>query len=301
MKSRLLLTTVSIAVSFMAGLPARAQSDDAVSMKIDLVAWGESIPGLTLKSPKGKEPLTALAFRYSKAVNYSGPVLLEIFQGTAGTVAPADDTPPAAADPASIKDIAAELALRRKKEPSLVSLAILPAASKHVTVLLAPAAAGTFQAYVIDDDPSKLPFGRMRIHNLSPHPIAMRCNNKAASILKTKGSVVVSPQNKEIIYELAYQIDGEWVTQENNLATVKDSEQAQLVVLKSDADFFTSQDGSRSGFLQTVILRRQRDGAGELPELAESEKTAILERAKQEEEEMEKQATPGKKESKPNR
>ena len=299
MKSRLLFTTVSIAACIIAGMPARAQSDDAVSMKIDLVAWGESIPGLTLKSAKGKEPLTALAFRYSKAVSYSGPVVLEIFQGSAGPGTPADDTTPAAANPAAIKDIAAELAIRRKKEPSLVSLALLPPASKHVTVLLAPAAAGTFQAYVIDDDPSKLPFGRMRIHNLSPHLIAMRCNNGAANILKTKGSVVVSPNNKEIIYELAYQIDGKWVTQEENIATVKDSEQAQLVVLKSDADFFTSQDGSRSGFLQTVVLRRKRDGAGGLPELAESEKAALLERAKQEEEEMEKQATSKKKDPKP--
>lgn len=290
MKFKNLLTTASILAVLCPVIPAAAQSD-GVSMKVDLVAWGESIPGLTLKSAKGKDPVTALSFRYSKAVNYAGPVVMEVFQGSAST-GTGEATP--ADDPAAIKDIAAELAARRKKEPSLVALAILPSASKHVTVLLAPAASGTFQAYVIDDDPSKLPYGRMRIHNLSPYPVAMKCNNKAANLIKTKGSVVVSPMNGEVIYELAYQKDGEWVNQENNLAAVKESEQAQLVVLKSDADFFTSQDGSRSGYLQTVILRRDRNAEGELPEMSEAEKAAMLERLNREEDEMEKRATPTK-------
>jgi hypothetical protein len=293
MKFKNLLTTASVLAVFCSVIPAAAQSD-GVSMKVDLVAWGESIPGLTLKSAKGKDPVTALSFRYSKAVNYAGPVVMEVFQGSASSATGTGDAAPAIADPAAIKDIAAELAARRKKEPSLVALAILPPSSKHVTVLLAPAASGTFQAYVIDDDPSKLPYGRMRIHNLSPYPVAMKCNNKAANLIKTKGSVVVSPMNGEVIYELAYQKDGEWMNQENNLAAVKESEQAQLVVLKSDADFFTSQDGSRSGYLQTVILRRDRNAAGELPEMSEAEKAAMLERLNREEDEMEKRATPTK-------
>lgn len=296
MKSRILTAAVSLAAFLLTGL-ASAQSDAQVSMKIDLVAWGESIPGLTLKSAKGKDPATALAFRYSKPVSYSGPAVLEIFQGADGKTAPAPAgegaAPVVAPAAAPIKDLAAALAERRKKEPTLVSLALLPPASKHVTVLLAPAAGGTFQAYVIDDDPSKLPYGRMRIHNLSPLVIAMKCNNKPASILKTKGSVMVSPDNKEIIYELAYQEAGEWVVQENNIATVKDGEQAQLVVLKSDNSFFTSDDGSRSGYLQTVVLRRQRDGGAELADLSASEKAALQARLKQQEEEMEKAAVKG--------
>ena len=294
MKSRFFPALATLAACLWSAGPAAAQSDAQVSMKVDLVAWGESIDGLTLKTAKGKDPVTALAFTYSKPVSYSGPVVLEIFKGTGGTPTPAPEGEPAPAPAAAsaIKDIAAELALRRKKEPSLVSLAILPPASKHVTVLLAPAAGGTYQAYVIDDDPAKLPYGRMRIHNLSPLPVAMRCNNKAANILKTKGSVVITPENKEVIYELAYQKDGEWVTQENNIASVRENEQAQLVVLKSDADFFTSQDGSRSGYLQTVVLRRSTADVGALPELTASQKAALLERLKREEEEMAKKAIP---------
>lgn len=297
MKSRFSSCAFAVVISLWSGLTASAQSDAQVSMKVDLVAWGESIEGLTLKSAKGKDTITALAFTYSKPVSYSGPAVLEIFKGGGGNAVPAPEgeAAPAAASPSAIKDIATELALRRKKEPTLVSLAILPPASKHVTVLLAPAAAGTYQAYVIDDDPSKLPYGRMRIHNLSPLPVAMRCNNKAASVLKTKASVVVSPENKEVIYELAYQKDGEWVNQENNIASVRENEQAQLIVLKSDADFFTSQDGSRAGYLQTVILRRSTADVAALPELTASEKSALLERLKREEEEMAKKAVPEKK------
>ena len=255
-------------------------------MKIDLVSWGEPISGLTLKSAKGKDPATALPFRYSKPVSYSGPVLLEIHQGNAP--AATAEAPPAAATPAGVtpNNIAAVLAERRKKEPTLVSLALLPPASKHATVLLAPATAGTFQAYVIDDDPSKLPFGQLRIHNLSPMKIAMRCQNKAAKELKPKESFVVVPQNKEVVYELAYQNEGEWTTQENNIASVAETEQAQLVILKSDASFFTSQDGSRAGFLQSVILRRDpKSLGGGTPEISEAEKAALRERVKSEEKE----------------
>ena len=75
--------------------------------------------------------------------------------------------------------------------------------------------------------------------------------------MKTKESLVVPPrQDGQVIYELAYDNKGKWKMQENNLLAVNAKEQVQLIVLKSDADFFTNSDGGRSGFLQKVILRR---------------------------------------------
>jgi hypothetical protein len=293
MKSDLLSATV-VFLAFMTGAPAamgQAQQPE-VSMRIDLIAWGESIPGLTLKSPTTGQPTTALAFRYSKPISYSGPQLLEIHQalGSAAGAAPAE---PAAVSPeqdAKPKTTAAQgvnlakvLAERRLKQPTLVALAMLPASTRHATILLAPAAGGTFQSYVIDDDPSRLPEGKLRIHNLSPFLIAMRCHESKTSELKTKQSVIVEPRNREVVYELAYQQDGKWVVQENNIATVRENEQAQLVVLKSDAEFFSSADGSRSGFLQTVVLRRFGRDAESTPEMSDAEKAALLERVKREE------------------
>jgi len=334
MKSNTFLALLPIAACLWSALPASAQkATQEVSMKIDVVAWGETITGLTIKSNKAGTPVTALAFRYSKPVTYSGPNILEISQtpegaalpgapaaahGTAPRTAaphatapttdaatatptatppadpPTDAAPadaPADATPAdAAAQIPAALLARRKDNPNLVALALLPPDSKHVTVLLAPAAAGTFLAYVLDDDPSKLPFGRMRIHNLSPHFIAMRCNNATVSKLHTKDTVVVAPKNREVIYELAYQKDGEWVEQENNLATVKDDEQVQLVVLQSNATFFASTDGSRAGFLQTVVLRRNKNDLGVLTELDAATKAAIVARNLAEEEAAERKA-----------
>ena len=282
MKSNLFLLVVPIVVGLCPATAAAAPSTaDQVSMKIDLVAWGESIPGLSLKAGRGGEPVTALAFRYSKPLAYTGPCVLEISQ-VSGTA------PQAAAD--ATAQIPAELLARRKDNPNLVALAHLPGGSKHVTVLLAPAVGGTFLAHVLDDDPTKLPFGRLRIHNLSPDFIALRCNNTTTSKLKPKEAVVVEPKNQEVIYELAYQKEGEWVEQENNLASVKEDEQVQLVVLKSEASFFTSNDGSRSGYLQTVILRRSKTNVGVLAELDTATKTTIEARGKAQEEEAERNA-----------
>ncbi len=242
MKSKLLAAALCLA-GFLHTAAAQ------VSLKVDLVAWGEDIPGLSLKSAGKGEPVTALAFRYSKPIAYTGPEVLELHQDAASAVKATEDSKNAAPIPA-------ELAERRKKEPTLVALAKLPAGSSRVTLLVAPASVGTYQIQVIDDDPTKLPLGRLRILNYSPIKIAMRCNGTAAKEMKTRDEFLVAPKDGQVIYELAYDNAGKWKMQENNLLTVGPKDQVQFIVLKSDADFFASSDGSRSGFLQSVVLRR---------------------------------------------
>lgn len=245
MKSKLF---ASLAATALLHAPA-ALAQDSISMKIDMVAWGPAVEGLTFQSGAKGEPITAQSFTYSKPVSYSGPVIMQIHKakpGAAAAVAPGQVAAP----------IPPELAKLREKDPTIVALAKLPPNSKRATVLIAPAAAGTYQTVVIDDDPSKLPFGQLRIHNYSPVKIAMRCNGKAQKELKTKDTFLVTPNNASVIYELAYDEEGKWVMQENNIIPVPLDEQVQLIVLKSDDDFFTSSDGSRSGFLQAVTLRR---------------------------------------------
>lgn len=136
-------------------------------------------------------------------------------------------------------------------------LAALPATGcRRATVLLAPADGETFSTFVIDDDPSKLPMGQLRIHNLSPLPIALRCNGKQGKELKTSEAFVVPAQNGQLIYELAYKLGEEWKMLENNIIALPPTEQFQMMVLKSDNSFFLSTDGSSGGFLQVVTLRR---------------------------------------------
>jgi hypothetical protein len=239
--------------------PARVPAAVEVSMKLDVVAWGDDIEGLRLKAGSKEIAVTALSFQYSKAVDYSGSSILEITQTPGGAAANPNATANAAkpeAAPADANTPPSEFEKRRKLNPNLVALAYLPPGSRRATVLIAPTGNATYQTYVIDDDPTKLPLGRLRIHNYSPMPVALRCNRKESLELKVKDTAVVSPVDQNVVYELAYQKNGRWKVQENNSIEVGEREQVQLIVLKSDANFFTSGDGSRSGFLQTVLLRR---------------------------------------------
>jgi hypothetical protein len=252
----------------------RAQ-EPTVSLKIDLVAWGDEIKGLSFKPGAGKESVTALSFRYSTPVTYSGPVLMEIYKtGGENTepevemteddkahqlmpLLPEDVNPEPGANAAPKQGLALELEMRRKKAPTLVALAALPASGcSRATVLLAPSSEGTFTAYVIDDDPSKLPMGKLRIHNLSPFAVLLRCNGKQGKELKTRESFIAPAENQQLIYELAYKEGTEWTMQENNIIPIRATEQAQMIVLKSKNSFFLSSDGSSGGFLQMVTLRR---------------------------------------------
>lgn len=245
-----------------------------VSMKIDLVSWGDAIGGLSLKEAQGNGQLVALPFQYSKAVNYSGPQVMEIHKSGDGGIAPKAEASAEdklhelkplivenKKDDAEAKGkksaLQLELEKRRKEKPTLVALVPLPGSCRRATVLLAPAEEGTYLAYVIDDDPSKLPAGHLRIHNLSTFPVAMRCNGKEPKEIKTRETMLVAAPDQQCIYEIACKDTDEWRVIENNVIPVRANEQTQLIILKSKNQYFLSADGSAGGFLQTVILRRR--------------------------------------------
>jgi len=270
----------ALVLALVPAVPLRAQgaAGGSVSMRLDLVAWGNDISGLTLKSGKKNKKATAMAYSYSEPVSYTGPRLLQIHHD--GNTGPAtkervlddpelggDDTarpylPTAKEKAEEAKDIPPLLAKLREKDATLVSLVKLPANSRRATILLEPGPAGTFRAHVINDDPSKLPLGRLRVHNLSPLTIALNFNGSKKPVqLKPRQSIVVSPKNGHVIYELAYKENGVWEVQENNLIRVRPDEQVQFVILKSNNSYFLSSSGSKAGYLQYVTLRRQPNKA----------------------------------------
>lgn len=260
--------------TILAVAPLTAQQSE-VSLKIDMVSWGDEIGGLSFKAGDKSSEITALPFRYSVPASYSGPAIMEIFKNGDGkkqalpelskedkehemiplNLAPL--SPPAEKDGSAKTGIALELEKRRVKNPTLVALAQLPVGCRRATVLLVPSAGGTFIAYVIDDDPSKLPLGQLRVHNLSPHSIAMRVNGSASKELKTREAMVVPAPDQQISYDIAYQMDGEWKFQEHNIIPIRSQEQTQMIVLRSDNQFFRSSDGASGGFLQIITLRRR--------------------------------------------
>lgn len=242
-------------------------------MRIDVVAWGDTIGGLSFKAGKKEGAITARAYEYSDPVKYTGPRLLEIHKsGNAGAedlaapMSPEDkehESIPLPIEeieknaPAPQTPLAKKLAELRKENPSLVALVPLPANTPRATILLAPSAGGTFQGYVINDDPSKLPPGKLRVHNLSPHTIAMQFSGGQKKEMKPRDTFLVNARKGQTVYRLAYQKGSDWKVQENNIIPVRPDEQTQLIVLKSRNQFFLSADGASGGFLQMVTLRRQ--------------------------------------------
>lgn len=250
-----------------------AQREQNVSMMIDVVAWGDDIGGLSFKSEKKKGgDITARAFRYSEPIRYTGPSVLEIHKSGDGGLEP---PPPMSAEDkeheliplpaveiekagsAAAIPVPERLALLRKKNPTLVSLIELPHNARRVTILLAPAAEGTFSGYVIEDDPANLPLGKLRVHNLSPLDIAMHFGTGKQQVMAPRQNVLVNAPEGYATYKLTYKEGDEWKVQENNIIPVPQDEQSQLIVLRSKNQFFLSADGTPGGFLQIVNLRRK--------------------------------------------
>ncbi len=267
------LLTFALCKAFLTICPVIAQEEN-VSMKIDLVAWGDAIGGLSLKTSESAGNLVALPFQYSKPINYSGPRVMEIHKSGNGGILPkaeaskedkehelmplvVEEKTEDATVQGKKSPLLIELENRRKESPTLIALVPLPANCNRATVLLAPAESGTYLAYVIDDDPSKLPVGQLRIHNLSSYLIALRCNGKESKELKVRDTMLVAAPDQQCIYEIACKDTEEWRIIENNVMAVRPNEQTQMIILKSKNQYFLSADGSSGGFLQTVILRRR--------------------------------------------
>lgn len=272
MKSNLLIISIG---SFLLALTATAQDQaqaqaQNVNTLIDVVAWGDDIQGLSLgKPPGGEELVHAQAFRYGEPVKYQGSQLLAIYQSDVPQqslvfisaeeekeiVRPLN--PLETKTPAADGEIPKHLAERRKLEPNLVALVSLPANSRRITLLLAPGPQKTFQGYVIDDDPTRLPVGKLRVHNLSSNEVALHFGGGKKRQLKPQESFFVEAKENFMTYRLAYLLENKWKIQESNVLPLRSNEQCQMFILRSDNPFFLSSDGSRNGYMQMVILRRQ--------------------------------------------
>lgn len=258
---------------------ANGQQAEHVNMLIDLVAWGDDIYGLHLGSLADVDDgVDALSFRYGKEpVRYSGPPLLAIYQSEGAEneatpfvmtakdeenlarplLAEAAQGPSGNGGEGQISPLLAE---RRMEEPSLVALVELPTNSRRATLLLAPAASGTYVGHTIHDDPSRLPVGQLLVHNLCENEIAMKFGEGELVVLNPRESYLVKPSKEYLAYttyKLGYRDEGVWKVQESNVIRLSPDEQTQMFILKSDNQFFRSSSGGRSGYLQMITLRRR--------------------------------------------
>lgn len=252
---------------FFSGIVVSGEEPEEVTMLIDVVAWGDNITGLHLGDPDSEEgAVHALSFRYGREpVRYSGPPWLAIYRPRG------DEQDQEAARPPQVEDVSGKsrhpvpqtLAERRVMEPSLVALVKLPMDARRATVLLSPAGDGTYRGYVINDDPSRLPPGKLLVHNLSPHTIALQFGSNKPAIIEPRGEYLFEDSQKYLPYRLAYQIKyqpeeaNHWEIQGSNIMKLSADEQTQMLILRSDNQHFLSSSGARSGYLQKVILRRK--------------------------------------------
>jgi hypothetical protein len=261
-----------------------AQSEDQVSLRVDLVAWGNSISGLSLKT-SSSENHTAFAFSYSKSIPYSGSAMMEIHQkGATVPEVPAGQKPPV---------IPPALLARRKESPTLVALAPIPAGARRVTILLAPAPGGVFEAYVINCDSAKVPVGKLSVLNLSPYKIAITvASDPQKRQLDRNAALVANPINQQVAYQLEYLDSEEWITQESNILPVSNEEQTLMIVLKNNSDLFRNSFGGTRGFLQLVTLRRGPNEAQDIVQITEQEKDNARKEADRINKEMDEAAKP---------
>jgi hypothetical protein len=268
MKSSLLLATICLFCAI--GTAASAEEPPLVNMLIDVVAWGDEIPGLHLGTLGSKEDaIHALSFRYGREpVRYSGPRQLAVYRslGDAQGEAVFTGAPQGrVVGGSSSGQVPQTLAERRLLEPNLVALVELPRNALRATLLLSPAGDGTYKSYIINDDPSRLPAGKLLVHNLSPHTIAMQFSSNKPVFLQPREQFLFEDSEKYLPYRLAYQLKyqpeeaDDWKVQGSNIMKLSSDEQTQMIILQSDNDFFRSSSGARSGYLQTVILRRRME------------------------------------------
>lgn len=258
--------------------PLSAQGNDRVSINIDVIALGDKMEGLSIKSENKQKQITAEAFTYSKSFRYNGPRLLEIHQVVSAKVLQerqekaskeeVGDAIPPLPPLTNEKERAdqewrdEELVKRRKKNPTLVSLIRLPLNSKQITILLLPSDKGTYQGYIINEDVSDRPLAKVKVHNLSPYTIGMRLVGEEKKELQSREMMLMESKRGRIVYQLSYQLSHEskkeWKIQESNIIPVNEKEQTQLVFLRSGHQYFRSSGGGAGGFLQMIQLKRRK-------------------------------------------
>jgi len=268
-----ILKIVTVLLCSLSSLFAQnGDKKNQVKVRVDLVSLGENIPGLYLGKKKDRI-VNAQAFQYSMTLKYSGDSIIQISQGSSKQIEEqpmSEEDEKHALKPLTAKDLPEvetessdkqlEIISRlRKKNPNLVALARVPAGSRHITILLRPAANNTFRTLVFNDDPTKMPYGEMKIHNFCKHPIAMKFANGKPAVIKSDKAYRLKPSKKQSVsYLLSYPKKKKWKKQESNIIRVTPDQQVRMIVLNSQSSFFQSASGARGGHLQIAILRRDR-------------------------------------------
>ncbi|MBW8780619.1 MAG: hypothetical protein JF599_01850 [Verrucomicrobia bacterium] len=210
---------------------APAATDDvSVSVRFTVISWGAPMPDLLYKSGGSFKKLPVPAFSPSSFQTYTGQPELGFY-------------------------------LKKQVEGKWVEVevakAALPPNENNVTILLAPGAAGAYEAFVIPGDPRGFPYGRAKLINITNQPLVIRCNKDAAVSLTAGKAEVVEPatNSTSLFVELAVRKGGKWKRLYDNLFNLNPKEQTLLIFSRGDSKYFLSSAGDVENEVKVVVIR----------------------------------------------
>ncbi|HSH94199.1 MAG TPA: hypothetical protein VK968_08645 [Roseimicrobium sp.] len=248
MPTRLLLLCLSL-VATLRG--AEEPPKPPVSLTFSVVSWGNAISDLYYKSGGTHKKIVAPAFAPSASMQYTGPAELVFYSRQAPTSESNGSEFPAAVSTKPKPEKPREIEACR---------VLLPADETRATILLAPIDPGHYQGFVIPGDPTKFPFGQAKLVNLYNQPLAIKFNRSGAVLLKPNESTVVAPNaDSSLLIEVAAYKGDKWKRLLDNIFTLREDEQALVILSSGDYKFFRNDMGEVAGEVQVTVLRQRKE------------------------------------------
>jgi hypothetical protein len=223
-----------------------------VSLRFTLVSWGDAIPEIFYKTGGTLKKITVPSFAHSVPIQYTGsPELVFYTQQTSPPVTGADTE----------TDSGSETKTKVGKiRPTEVGRVLLPADESRVTILLAPAGTNHYDCFAIPGDPTKFPYGQAKLVNISNQPLAIKCNRTTGVLLKPGESTVVPPNaNSTLFLEIAAHKGDKWKRLLDNIFSLKENEQATVILSRGDYKFFLSSGGDMENEIHITVLRQTKE------------------------------------------
>lgn len=218
------------------GIPDAPQ----VSIRFRAIGWAGDSTTLVFKQNGKWTRLKAPLFSYSEPYQYQGPSNLELFT--------AEPLPP----PVITLDGTGGFSVNENTKPDVIHVApdAVPAVSVSIdprirrATLLVGESGGKHNILVIGDNEDDFPPGQVRLYNVTPYRMAIRCNKTTTITLNSNEChVAQAGSNEELTLEPAYEINGKWKKLVSKRIAARRGYQATHFFLQSGSNYFRAMDG----------------------------------------------------------
>lgn len=211
-----------------------------VSLKFRAIGWAGESTTLVFKQNGKWTRLKAPLFAYSEASQYQGPSNLDLYT--------AEPLPP----PVITLDGTGGFSTNENTKNDVIHVApdAIPAVSVSIdarikrATLLVGESGGKYNVSVVDDNQDDFPPGQVRLYNVTPYRMAIRCNKTTTIALNpNECRIVQAGVDEELTVEPAYEINGKWRKLVSKRIAARSGYQATHFFLQSGSNYFRSMDG----------------------------------------------------------